>query len=439
MTCNATQVQGYEAYTAPEESGWASTPYGGVYDASVFNNYLLGDFQLSDGEYNAIRGEHLGQALDLLSDLPSHLTNPILDNDPTNGVQKTSNAAKITASLEDDKLGQLLSTFNNDIAQEIPDLPSPLMETVPVQDDPPATIPSGFDHNLANDNQDDTNNIGLYSAQAVPLAKSDLEESLLNTPAFIDTTPAQPAPLADFQFDFDFNNLFSMELPTEPALTELMQPLPRYVPFAALPQLPAAPVAQMLDPRIGNAYPSPPPAFSAGPAPYPAPEYFHPSYPHRPAPFFNHNLGQVTPPGRQTSSLDTSFLLYGQNRSYAPVVDKRRHREVADPEDLALSMPQRPRENKGNERNTSTSPDILGLTPPWQLPARKRKYNITCAAARGADARAQPRRKMHPGRKITIEQTPQVQKRNAERRARYRASLDEEAKARYDETAPMRG
>ena len=55
---------------------------------------------------------------------------------------------------------------------------------------------------------------------------------------------------------------------------------------------------------------------------------------------------------------------------------------------------------------------------------------------RTSPPKIQGRRRMHPGRKITVPQTPEVIARNAARRERYRAGLDREARAEYDRTRP---
>ena len=55
---------------------------------------------------------------------------------------------------------------------------------------------------------------------------------------------------------------------------------------------------------------------------------------------------------------------------------------------------------------------------------------------RASPPKIQGRRRMHPGRKITVPQTPEVIARNAARRERYRAGLAREARAEYDRTRP---
>lgn len=48
----------------------------------------------------------------------------------------------------------------------------------------------------------------------------------------------------------------------------------------------------------------------------------------------------------------------------------------------------------------------------------------------------QARRKRHPGRRIQVDQTPEIMARNAARRARYRASLGEKQRRAYDASNP---
>ncbi|KAL9102517.1 MAG: hypothetical protein Q9163_002352 [Psora crenata] len=340
--------------------------------------------------------------------------------------------------------------------------------------------------------------------------------------------PTVMGEIADFNFNFDYS--MAADAPSFVAQHEM----PRYV------SSPAQPFPKCT-------YPPPPDLAMEGRQPYPSPR----AYPWGAAPtippLLQHDFRSITPPGKQISALDTSFLMYGsmgppgrphEGRKYNPLKNLA-DEEESDPQDLALSSAgthrkrrtkrsrsvghartrkkarhdsieksldtgshvrqKRKLRNKGHDGNGYAFPSLplssTQVTRAWEAARQGRnavsdydgeadvsdmsiptnminagygQHRVKSAVLKTrmeaikAQRRAyfripqdtspdspghlhpishpileiQGRRRNHPGRKITIPQTPEVVARNARRRERYRSSLPPKQQALYDAQKP---
>ncbi|KAL9125000.1 MAG: hypothetical protein Q9217_005735 [Psora testacea] len=152
---------------------------------------------------------------------------------------------------------------------------------------------------------------------------------------------------AHFNFDFDFHFPLSAATPAP----VMPQEMPRYVPFAE---------------PLSSQYMYPPPPDPTTNTPYPYPSMY--PYPWAAAPTippsFQHDFRNITPPGDQIASLNTSFLMHGSmgppgvsriGCKYKPVQDLV-YESGSGPEDFALSSTERRRKRR------IQTPSLLGDT-----------------------------------------------------------------------------